>query len=74
VTAVVADCDLIALLEDDSGMELLINNKIIALDLPVRDVYKKIWLPNHNEVGRDCSERNERALRDALFAILAYSL
>uniref|UniRef100_H2YSY5 E3 ubiquitin ligase UBR4 C-terminal domain-containing protein n=1 Tax=Ciona savignyi TaxID=51511 RepID=H2YSY5_CIOSA len=43
------DCDLIALLEDDSGMELLINNKIIALDLPVRDVYKKIWLPNHNE-------------------------
>nr|CAB3267470.1 E3 ubiquitin-protein ligase UBR4-like [Phallusia mammillata] len=43
------DCDLIALLEDDSGMELLINNKIIALDLPVRDVYKKIWLPNHTE-------------------------
>jgi len=41
---------LIALLEDDSGMEILVNNKIIALDLPVREVYKKVWLPNHNEV------------------------
>lgn len=35
------DCELIALLEDDNGMELLVNNKIISLDLPVRDVYKK---------------------------------
>jgi hypothetical protein len=41
------DCELIALLEDDNGMELLVNNKIISLDLPVRDVYKKVWL---NEV------------------------
>jgi E3 ubiquitin-protein ligase UBR4 len=34
-------CELIALLEDDNGMELLVNYKIISLDLPVRDVYKK---------------------------------
>ncbi|XP_031553032.1 E3 ubiquitin-protein ligase UBR4-like isoform X2 [Actinia tenebrosa] len=39
------DCELVALLEDDSGMELLINNKIISLDLPVKDVYKKVWCP-----------------------------
>ncbi|EDO43429.1 predicted protein [Nematostella vectensis] len=39
------DCELVALLEDDSGMELLVNNKIISLDHPVKDVYKKIWCP-----------------------------
>ena len=38
-----ADCELVALLEDDTGMELLVCNKIISLDLPVKDVYKKIW-------------------------------
>ena len=42
------DCELVALLEDDTGMELLVNNKIISLDLPVKDVYQKVWLP---EVG-----------------------
>ena len=66
------NCDLIALLEDDTGMEasetlversssvfimflisfsnvsffqLLVNSKIISLDLPVKEVYKKIWCP-----------------------------
>ena len=38
------DCELIALLEDDNGMELLVNNKIISLDLAVKDVFKKVWL------------------------------
>ena len=38
------DCELVALLKDDNGMELLVNNKIIVLDLNVRDVYKKVWL------------------------------
>ena len=38
------DCELIALLDDDNGMELLVNNKIISLDLAVRAVYKKVWL------------------------------
>lgn len=40
------DCELVALLEDDNGMELLVFNKIISLDLCVKDVYKKIWLLN----------------------------
>jgi E3 ubiquitin-protein ligase UBR4 len=30
-------------------MELLVNNKIISLDLPVKDVYKKVWVPEHGE-------------------------
>ncbi|KAK9874861.1 hypothetical protein WA026_005677 [Henosepilachna vigintioctopunctata] len=38
------DCELVALLEDDNGMELLVNNKIMSLDLSVKDVYKKVWL------------------------------
>lgn len=38
------DCELVALLEDDNGMELLVNNKIISLNLPVREVYKRVWL------------------------------
>ncbi|XP_072569550.1 E3 ubiquitin-protein ligase UBR4 isoform X8 [Paramormyrops kingsleyae] len=41
------DCDLVALLEDDSGMELLVNNKIISLDLAVAEVYKKVWCPTN---------------------------
>ena len=43
------DCELVALLEDDNGMELLVNNKIISLDLPVKDVYNKVWLPEAGE-------------------------
>jgi E3 ubiquitin-protein ligase UBR4 len=41
----------VALLEDDTGMELLVCNKIISLDLPVKEVYKKIWCAqdNHND-------------------------
>lgn len=39
------DCELVALLEDDNGMELLVANKIISLDLPVKDVYNKVWMP-----------------------------
>ena len=43
------DCELVALLEDDNGMELLVNNKIISLDLPVKEVYKKIWVVEGGE-------------------------
>ncbi|XP_052093919.1 E3 ubiquitin-protein ligase UBR4-like [Mytilus californianus] len=43
------DCELVALLEDDNGMELLVNKKIISLDLPVKEVYKKVWAPEHGE-------------------------
>ncbi|XP_074661944.1 E3 ubiquitin-protein ligase UBR4-like [Tubulanus polymorphus] len=30
-------------------MELLVCNKIISLDLPVKDVYRKIWVAEHGE-------------------------
>ncbi|XP_066993474.2 E3 ubiquitin-protein ligase UBR4 [Anabrus simplex] len=43
------DCELVALLEDDNGMELLVNNKIISLDLPVREVFKKVWVAEGGE-------------------------
>lgn len=43
------DCELLALLEDDSSMELLVSNKIISLDLTVRDVYKRIWCSENHE-------------------------
>ena len=39
------DCELVALLEDDTGM---VCNKIISLDLPVKEVYKKIWCAQQN--------------------------
>lgn len=42
------DCELISLLEDDTGMELLVCNKIISLDLPVKEVFKKIWCAQPN--------------------------
>ena len=48
------DCELVALLEDDSGMELLVANKIISLDLPVKDVYKKVWLAQSSNVSIHC--------------------
>lgn len=33
----------------DSAFQLLVNNKIISLDLPVAEVYKKVWCTT-NEV------------------------
>lgn len=35
--------DLRGLLEDDNSMELLVCNKIIKLDLPIRQVYENVW-------------------------------
>lgn len=35
---------MVALLDEDSAMELLVENRIISLDLPVAEVYKRIWL------------------------------
>lgn len=37
------DTEMIALMEDDNGMELLVNNQIVSLALPVRAVYDKLW-------------------------------
>ena len=52
------DCELVALLEDDTGMELLVNNKIVSLDLPVADVYKKIWCAERSEVCRNLTKKS----------------
>jgi len=41
------DTELIAMVDDDTSLELLVSNKIVKLDLAVADVYKKIWLQNH---------------------------
>ena len=43
------DCEIMAMLEDDNGMELLVHNKIISLDLPVKEVYKRVWLAGGGE-------------------------
>ena len=61
-----SDCELVALLEDDTGMELLICNKIISLDLPVKDVYKKIWCSQQN-VRRGGDGRGVHVHARALF-------
>lgn len=46
------DCELVALLDDDTGMELLVKNKIISLDLPVKEVYKKIWCKDPGDADK----------------------
>jgi len=34
-----------SLIEDDHSMELLVNNNLISLDLPIDGVYNKVWIP-----------------------------
>ena len=46
------DCELVALLDDDTGMELLVKNKIISLDLPVKEVYKKVWCKDAGDADK----------------------
>ncbi|KAH3758845.1 Auxin transport protein BIG [Pelomyxa schiedti] len=38
--------DLRGLIDDDLGMELLVCNKIIKLDLPIKAIYEQVWLPS----------------------------
>eukprot|EP00058_Branchiostoma_floridae_P006338 XP_002591826.1 hypothetical protein BRAFLDRAFT_125324 [Branchiostoma floridae] len=59
------DCELVALLEDDSGMELLVNNKIVSLDLLVQDVYRKIWCAEHEGEAMRVVYRMRGLLGDA---------
>ena len=59
------DCELVALLEDDNGMELLVNNKIVSLDLPVKDVYQKCWAPEAQEEPMRIIYRMRGLLGDA---------
>ncbi|RLN35404.1 hypothetical protein C2845_PM03G30180 [Panicum miliaceum] len=61
--------DLIGLLEDDYGMELLVGGNIISLDLSISQVYEQVWRKHHGQTqhalsnassltaassGRDC--------------------
>ncbi|EAY17308.1 hypothetical protein TVAG_266710 [Trichomonas vaginalis G3] len=43
------DLGMPGVIEDDHGMELLVNNNIISLDLEIEDVYNKVWLQNHED-------------------------
>ena len=38
--------DLLGLLEDDFGMELLVVGNLVSLNLPVRLVYESLWVPH----------------------------
>uniref|UniRef100_A0A1I7UEM6 E3_UbLigase_R4 domain-containing protein n=1 Tax=Caenorhabditis tropicalis TaxID=1561998 RepID=A0A1I7UEM6_9PELO len=42
------DTEMIALMEDDNGMELLVNGNIISLSLSVREVYDRLWKRNNS--------------------------
>ena len=41
--------DLLGLLEDDYGMELLIAGNIISLDLSIAQVYEQVWRKTHSQ-------------------------
>ncbi|KAJ4973760.1 hypothetical protein NE237_006934 [Protea cynaroides] len=41
--------DLLGLLEDDYGMELLVAGNIISLDLSIAQVYEQVWKKSHSQ-------------------------
>ncbi|OVA16901.1 zinc finger protein [Macleaya cordata] len=41
--------DLLGLLEDDYGMELLVAGSIISLDLSISQVYEQVWKKSHHQ-------------------------
>ncbi|XP_068642658.1 auxin transport protein BIG [Aristolochia californica] len=43
--------DLLGLLEDDYGMELLVAGNIISLDLSISQVYEQVWRKSHNQTA-----------------------
>ncbi|KAL6863816.1 hypothetical protein ACP4OV_016719 [Aristida adscensionis] len=47
--------DLIGLLEDDYGMELLVGGNIISLDLSISQVYEQVWRKNHGQTQHSLS-------------------
>lgn len=59
------DCELVALLEDENSMELLVDQKIISLDLPVADVYEKMWRKQHPDQPLTVVYRMRGLLGDA---------
>uniref|UniRef100_A0A0D9XBJ0 Auxin transport protein BIG n=1 Tax=Leersia perrieri TaxID=77586 RepID=A0A0D9XBJ0_9ORYZ len=47
--------DLIGLLEDDYGMELLVAGNIISLDLSIPQVYEQVWRKHHGQTQHSLS-------------------
>jgi len=47
--------DLIGLLEDDYGMELLVGGSIISLDLSISQVYEQVWRKHHGQTQHSLS-------------------
>lgn len=43
--------DLLGLLEDDFGMELLVAGNIISLDLSISQVYEQVWKKSHSQTA-----------------------
>lgn len=41
--------DLLGLIEDDYGMELLVAGNIISLDLSIAQVYEQVWKKSNNQ-------------------------
>jgi len=47
--------DLLGLLEDDYGMELLVAGNIISLDLSISQVYEQVWKKYHSQSQNNLS-------------------
>ncbi|CAJ0573857.1 unnamed protein product, partial [Mesorhabditis spiculigera] len=41
------DTELVTMIDDDNGIELLVANQIVPLNLPVKAVYDKVWKTDH---------------------------
>ncbi|XP_062193855.1 auxin transport protein BIG-like [Phragmites australis] len=50
--------DLNGLLEDDYGMELLVDGNIISLDLSISQVYEQVWRKRHGQTQHSLSNAN----------------
>ncbi|CAL5065314.1 unnamed protein product [Urochloa decumbens] len=53
--------DLIGLLEDDYGMELLVGGNIISLDLSISQVYEQVWRKHHGQTQHALSNAGSTA-------------
>ena len=47
--------DLLGLLEDDFGMELLVAGNIISLDLSIAQVYEQVWRKSNSQSSNTTS-------------------
>lgn len=71
--------DLLGLLEDDYGMELLVAGNIISLDLSIAQVYEQVWRRSNSQssnalVGTLLSPSVAASSRDCPPMIVTYRL